>query len=109
MRFRLLLACAGAAVTVIALFAFAGIGSADPSDLFIAQVPLHRHFIQTANGNLVPVGPQVCEHPELMPAFEQFDYNVHHSFVPGFGTFHTLGPQNGAPGLHNDKGATTVA
>jgi hypothetical protein len=108
MKTRLLLA-ASVAGTAIALVALAGPGFADPSDLFIAQVPPHRHFIQNPSGQLVPVGPQVCEHPELMPAFEQFHHNVHHSFVPGFGTVHTLGPQDGAPGLHNDTGATIVA
>jgi hypothetical protein len=95
--------------SLIALVAFAGPGFADPSDLFVPQVPPHRHFIQTATGELVPVGPQVCEHPELMPAFEQFHFNIHHSFIPGYGTVHTLGPQDGAPGLHNDKGAEIVA
>jgi hypothetical protein len=89
----------------VALLAFAGASLADPSDLFIAEVPPHRHFIETPTGEQVPVGPQVCENPALMPAFEQFHYNVHHSFVPGFGTVHTLGPQDGAPGLHNSGGA----
>jgi hypothetical protein len=100
------------AVASIALFALAGTGIADPSDLFIADVPPHRHFIEGPTGKLVPVGPQVCEHPELMPAFEQFHHNVHHSFVPGFGTVHTLGPQDGAPGLNpltKDAGATIAA
>jgi hypothetical protein len=98
-----------AAVAASALLALAGSGNADPSELFIAQVPPHRHFIQTATGDPVPVGPQVCEHPELMRAFLQFHHNVHHSFVPGFGTVHTLGPQDGAPGLHNDTGASIAA
>ncbi len=95
----------------IALFAFAGPGLADPSDLFVPQVPPHRHFIETPTGKLVPVGPQVCEKPELMPAFEQFHFNVHHSRFPGSGTIHTLGPQDGAPGLHpsKDAGATLTA
>ena len=95
----------------IALFAFAGTGLADPSELFIADVPPHRHFIETPKGKLVPVGPQVCENPALMAAFEQFHHNVHHSLVPGFGTVHTLGPQDGAPGLHPSKeqGATITA
>jgi hypothetical protein len=99
------------AVVTIALSALAGTVGADPSDLFIAAVPPHRHFIQTDSGKLVPVGPQVCEHPELMPAFEQFHHNIHHSFVPGFGTVHTLGPQQGAPGLNpsKDAGATLTA
>ena len=95
----------------IALFAFAGTGLADPSELFVTDVPPHRHFISTPSGKLVAVGPQVCENLALMPAFEQFHHNVHHSFVPGFGTVHTLGPQDGAPGLHpsKDKGATITA
>ena len=96
-------------VGAIALFAFAGPGFADPSDLFVPQVPPHRHFIVKPSGDRVPVGPQVCERPELMPAFEQFHFNIHHSFIPGFGTVHTLGPQDGAPGLHNGKGANLTA
>jgi hypothetical protein len=96
-------------VGALALFAFAGSGFADPSDLFVPQVPPHRHFIQTPTGQRVAVGPQVCEHPELMPAFEQFHFNVHHSFIPPSTTVHTLGPQDGAPGLHNGKGADLVA
>jgi hypothetical protein len=105
-RFLLALTFVGAS---IALFAAAGPGLADPSELFVPQVPPHRHFIQTATGDLVPVGPQICEHPELRRAFEQFHFNVHHSFIPGFGTVHTLGPQDGAPGLHNQDGAEIVA
>ena len=99
------------AVASVALFALAGTGIADPSDLFIADVPPHRHFIATDSGKLVPVGPQVCERPALMQAFEQFHHNVHHSFIPGFGTVHTLGPQDGAPGLHPSKeaGSTITA
>jgi hypothetical protein len=92
-----------------ALFAFTGAGLADPSGLYVADVPPHRHFIQTATGERVPVGPQVCENSALMPAFEQFHHNVHHSFVPPSTTVHTLGPQDGAPGLHNGKGANIVA
>lgn len=95
----------------VALFAFAGQGAADPSDLFVPQVPPHRHFIDGPTGKLVPVGPQVCEKPELMPAFEQFHFNIHHSFIPPSTTVHTLGPQDGAPGLHpsKEKGATITA
>jgi len=91
------------------LFAFAGAAIADPSDMFVPQVPPHRHFIEQPDGDLVPVGPQICEHPELRKAFEQFHFNIHHSFIPGVGTIHTLGPQNGAPGLHNGTGAEIAA
>lgn len=93
----------------IALFAFAGSGLADPSDLFFAPVPPHRHFVATPAGGQAAIGPQVCERPELQQAFDQFHYNVHHSHVPPFaggpGDVPTLGPQNGAKGLQNGTGA----
>ena len=93
----------------IALFAFGGSGLADPSDLFFAPVPPHRHFVAAPSGGLAAIGPQVCEHPELQTAFDQFHYNVHHSHVPPFaggpGDVLTLGPQNGAKGLQNGTGA----
>lgn len=108
MRTRFRLALLGAS-TAIALSAFAGVAIADPSDLFVPQVPPHRHFVQTPNGDLIPVGPQICGRPELRKAFEQFHFNVHHSFIPGHGTVHTLGPQDGAPGLNNDLGAEITA
>ena len=91
--------------TVAALFAFGLLvpGStaalADPSTPF---VPAHRHFIMTANGNLVEVGPNVCDNPAMRDAFEQFHHNVHHSN----GT--TVGPQGGAKGLHDGQGAELV-
>lgn len=96
-------------IAAIPLFALAGVAVADPSDLFVPQVPPHRHFIQTPTGERVPVGPQICERPELRKAFEQFHFNIHHSFIPGVGTIHTLGPQDGAPGLHNGAGAEIAA
>jgi hypothetical protein len=36
----------------------------------------HRHFLQTPTGQ-VPVGPQVCEDPNLQSAFNQFHATVH--------------------------------
>lgn len=105
MRYLLLIT----AVASIALFAFAGSSLADPSDLFTTPVPPHRHFVQQPSGALVPVGPQICGHPELQQAFNQFHHNVHHSFVPPDIVVHTLGPQDGAPGLHNGAGAELVA
>jgi hypothetical protein len=105
LRYLLLITAVGS----IALFGFAGSGLADPSDLFTTPVPPHRHFVQTPTGELVPVGPQICEHPELRKAFNQFHHNVHHSFVPPNIVVHTLGPQDGAPGLHNGAGGEIVA
>jgi hypothetical protein len=101
----LLLICAFAS---IALFVFAGAGLADPPGMLV-NVPLHQHFILTPTGEMVPVGPQICDNPNLQLAFNEFHFNVHHSTVPGIGEIDTLGPQNGAPGLHNGLGAELVA
>ena len=86
---------------VAALFAFAvlipgSIALADPTTPF---VPAHRHFIMTASGDLVEVGPNVCDDPSMRDAFEQFHHNVHHS------NGSTLGPQGGAAGLRDGQGA----
>lgn len=108
MKGRLLVALSAIGAS-IALFAFAGTGLADPSELFVQDVPPHRHFIATPSEKLVAVGPQVCENSALMPAFEQFHHNIHHSLVPNPTpglppiTVHTLGPQDGAPGLNPSK------
>lgn len=71
----------------------------------LSNVPAHRHFIVTPNGNVVEVGPDVCDDPNLQDAFNQFHYNVHHNF----GTTPTNGPQAGAPGLHDGEGAELAA
>jgi hypothetical protein len=93
----------------VAVLAFAGAGLADPPDMLYDPVPAHRHFIRSASGDLVPVGPQICQNPNLQQAFNEFHHNVHHSFIPGVGIIHTLGPQDGAPGLHNQQGAEIIA
>jgi hypothetical protein len=36
----------------------------------------HRHFLVTPDGTM-PVGPQVCENPDLQTAFNQFHAAVH--------------------------------
>jgi hypothetical protein len=101
-RLSLLVVCS----LMIGLFAFARVGLADPPGL-LTSPPNHRHFLMTANG-LIPVGPQVCQDASLQQAFNEFHYNVHHSEVPGIGEIPTLGPQDGAPGLHNGKGAEMI-
>jgi len=90
----------------VGLLAFAGAGLADPPSTLISP-PNHRHFVVTPDGP-VPVGPQICENPNLQQAFNEFHYNVHHSVVPGIGDIPTLGPQDGAPGLNNDQGGEIV-
>jgi hypothetical protein len=86
--------------------AFAGVGLADPPNSLVSP-PDHRHFIVTSDG-LVPVGPQICQNSNLRQAFNEFHYNIHHSEVPGLGDIPTLGPQDGAPGLHNGRGADMI-
>ena len=105
MRYLLLLST----VASIALFAFAGTSFADPPDMLYDPVPAHQHFVITKSGDRVAVGPQICANPNLQEAFNQYHHNVHHSFVPGVGEIHTLGPQDGAPGLHNGSGAELTA
>ena len=80
---------------------------ADPPGTLI-NVPKHRHFIMTPNGDLAQIGPDICEDPDLQEAFNQFHYNVHRSASSPSSPSATLGPQNGAPGLSNDLGAELV-
>jgi hypothetical protein len=41
-------------------------------------------------------------------AFNEFHYNIHHSGDPVHGNVATLGPQDGASGLHNGSGAEVI-
>jgi hypothetical protein len=87
----------------------AGVVLADPG---LPNARAHQHFIVTPNGNQVRVGPDLCADPDLQEAFNQFHFNVHHSEIRVNGQpvpIETLGPQHGAPGLHNDQGAEMEA
>ncbi len=89
----------------VALLVFAGPGTADPN---LVNAPPHQHWVITAQGEWIPVGPQVCPagtYPQLQEAFNQFHFNIHHSALPSVGQIDTLGPQHGAPGLHDQTGA----
>ena len=88
-----------AAASVIALVP-AGASLADPG---LSNVPRHQHFLTIPNGDQVPIGPDFCGDPDLQDAFNQFHNNIHHSVGE------TLGPQNGAPGLHDGLGADMTA
>jgi hypothetical protein len=102
------LAVALAAATILISLS-AGSVLADPPGMLV-NPPNHRHFIETPNG-LVPVGPQICGNPEMQQAFNQFHYNIHHSQFPSPGgtvIVPTLGPQDGAPGLHNGQGGELI-
>src|SRR5688572_12396471 len=96
-----------AAASIIALVP-AGASLADPPDT-LTDAPDHRHFLVTPNEDLVPIGPDICANSNLQQAFNQFHYNIHHSFLPGTGEIDTLGPQDGAPGLHDDLGGDMTA
>jgi len=54
---------------------------------------------------LAPQG-RLSLHPDYLFVWGVAD---HHSFIPGIGVIHTLGPQDGAPGLHNTTGAEIIA
>jgi hypothetical protein len=63
------------------------------------NVPPHRHFIANAAGEMVEVGPVVCDNPNLQAAFNQFHNNLHIS----------AGQGPAAPGLHDGTGGDLVA
>ena len=90
------------AIASVALGTFVGPGFADPN---IPNIAPHRHFIETPGGKLVEVGPRICSDPSLQQAFNQFHINVHGSATSPTTPIETLGPQHGAPGLHNTEGA----
>lgn len=87
-----------AAASVIALVP-TGASLADPPDTLLT-IPRHQHVLVTPNGDRVPIGPDFCDNPDLQQAFNEFHYNIHHNSGPA-----TLGPQTGAPGLHDDIAA----
>ncbi len=115
LRSRVKLVIAALATALLAVLTFAGPTLADPPSMFTRDAPPHRHFILRPNGDRVPVGPDICANPENQLAFNEFHYNIHHSEIPQPGgapnlEVPTLGPQDGAPGLHNGgRGARLVA
>ena len=65
------IALAGSSAVVLMTLGLSGVGAAPAPD-----VPPHRHFIEV-NGERIPIGPQVCENPDLQQAFNQFHFGVH--------------------------------
>ena len=100
---RKIVVSALAAGTVVLVSAASSL--ADPN---LPNVRAHRHFVQTPTGELVEVGPRLCDDPSLQHAFNQFHFNVHHSENPRGVPVPSLGPQHGAPGLHNGEGPELV-
>jgi hypothetical protein len=102
-------------LTVLGVAALVAAGSvmtatnafADPPSTLISP-PFHRHFLVLPDGTRIPIGPNLCEHPELQQAFNEFHYNIHHSESSPGVHVETLGPQGGAPGLHNGQGAEII-
>ena len=73
MRLRLRL------VLTAVLVAILGIGAVGTLGASAGQAPPifpHRHFLVTPQG-LVPVGPTVCDNPNLQSAFNQFHAKIH--------------------------------
>jgi hypothetical protein len=91
-----------AAASVIALVS-ASPSFADPPGRLL-EIGRHQHYLKTPDGDLVAIGPDLCANPDLQQAFNQFHYNIHHNSGPA-----TLGPQNGAPGLHDELAADMTA
>jgi hypothetical protein len=87
------------------LAAGATVAIADPA---VPDISAHRHFLQTPSGKLVEVGPRLCDDASLQQAFNQFHINIHASATSPTTPIDTLGPQHGAPGLHNVNGAELV-
>jgi len=73
MRLRLRL------VLTAVLVAILGVGALGTLGASAGQAPPifpHRHFLVTPQG-LVPVGPTVCDNPNLQSAFNQFHAKIH--------------------------------
>jgi hypothetical protein len=51
-----------------------------------AAVPPHDHWLTTASGDVVHVGPDVCDNPSIYDAWLNFHLNVHKG-VPGTQAF----------------------
>jgi hypothetical protein len=86
-------------VALVAILGTAAVAFADPN---LPDIMPHRHFVQNPSGQLVQVGPNVCDNPSLQHAFNEFHSNVHKA-VPG-----SPGPDQPAPGLHNFKGGEVI-
>lgn len=52
----------------------------------LAVVPPHNHWLTTGSGDVVHVGPFVCDNPDIYDAWLNFHLNVHVG-VPGTQAF----------------------
>jgi hypothetical protein len=83
----------------------ATVAVADPN---VPNIAAHRHFLATPSGKLVQVGPRLCDDARVQDGFNQFHINIHASATSPTTPIDTLGPQHGAPGLHNINGSELV-
>ena len=84
----------------------ATVAVADPN---VPNITAHRHFLATPSGKLVQVGPRLCDDARLQNGFNQFHINIHASATSPTTPIDTLGPQHGAPGIHDiSNGAELV-
>jgi hypothetical protein len=73
MRLRLRLVVTALLVSIIG---FGALGTLGASAGQAPPIFPHRHLLQTPEG-LIPVGPAVCENPNLQSAFNQFHAKIH--------------------------------
>ncbi len=64
------------AATATSALLLAGLPAATAGQGQAPNIGPHRQFLVTPNGT-VPVGPQICENPNLQAAFNQFHAAVH--------------------------------
>ena len=76
----------------------ATVAVADPD---VPNIAAHRHFLATPAGNLVEVGPRLCDDAKHQRGFNQFHINIHASATSPVTPIETNGPQHGAPGIHD--------
>ena len=76
-RTRVMLATGAAVATLSGGFLVAAASAQPPG----GQVPAHQHYVVTADGDLVPVGPNACANGQSIQ-FDNFHLNGHVG-VPG--------------------------
>jgi hypothetical protein len=90
-------------VVLTGMLGIAGVAIADPG---LSNVPAHRHFVKTPDGQMVQVGPRLCDNPNLQHAFNEFHANIHSHTLRDGTQIGAIGPV--APGLHNGSGGELI-
>ena len=71
LRLRLVVAMALASAVI-----FGAVGTLGASAGQAPPIFPHRHLLMTSQGE-IPVGPAVCDNPNLQAAFNQFHHKIH--------------------------------